>query len=195
MASFLEAGTIEALRSENGRMEATIAVAGITAGSTLAAAGLTGYITLALHKRQVMADRRRSREEARRQAYADLLTASTNAWLVIDEVWQLRPPRSLSETPPQVMLDATESLKQLDHALHLAVLHGPVSIAPSAAKLYFEAQKEYVAVGQIFIDHVGDPRTAQAIHPDNVPDRAARLRWRSSFVGEAMRATGADVDA
>ncbi|MFG2605035.1 hypothetical protein ACGFT2_16040 [Streptomyces sp. NPDC048514] len=174
-------------------MEATIAVAAITAGSTLAAAGLTGYLTLVLHKRQATADRRRAREEARRQAYADLLAASTSTWLAIDKMWQLRPPQAMSDAPPQEIADVTESLKRLDHALHLAVLHGPMKIAPAAASLYFEAQKEFLELGSLLVDNAGDSRTAQAIHPGNVPDRAARMALRSTFVGEAMRATGADV--
>ncbi|WP_329569869.1 hypothetical protein [Streptomyces sp. NBC_01361] len=174
-------------------MQATIAVAAITAGSTLAAAGLTGYLTLILHKRQATAERRRAREEARRQAYADLLTASTNTWLAIDKLWQLRPPQSRSDSPPQEFSDVAESLKKLDHALHLAVLHGPRKIAPSAADLYFEAQKEFLELGRLLVDNAGDSRTALDIHPGNVPDRAARMGLRSTFVGEAMRATGADV--
>lgn len=118
-----------------------------------------------------------------------------HGWLAIDKMWALQPPQSRSDTPPEEVSDVTESLKQLDHALRLAVLHGPSKIAPSAARLYFEAQKEFLEVGRLLVDNVGDGRTAQAIHPGNVPNQAARLQLRSAFVGEAMRATGADVDA
>lgn len=71
-----------------------VAVALITALSTLFAAGLTGAITLRLQGRQAAAERIRAREEARRTAYAGLLSASAETWFAIDAMWRLVPPRN-----------------------------------------------------------------------------------------------------
>ncbi|MFF9112320.1 hypothetical protein [Streptomyces sp. NPDC014805] len=173
-------------------MNATIAVAAITAGSTLAAAGLTGYITLVLHKRQVTAERSRVREESRRSAYADLLSASTTAWEALDGIWGLRPPTQLGEPSPPEVENTAQSLKQLDHALHLACLHGPPEIVRPASALYFKAVEEFQELVSMLLDNMGDSRTLRQIHPRRAPDRSARLLLRSEFIGKAMRASGGD---
>ncbi len=171
-------------------MNTTIAVAAITAGSTLAAASLTGYITLIQSKRQAAAERARIRQEARRSAYADLLTACTATWQAIDALYNVHPP-TLGERPPETR-EVAAARKNLDHAMHVACLHGPKSIVRSATALYWKSVEEFSELVDLIAQHHGDSRTVGQIHPRRAPDRGARMLIRSEFVGNAMRATGSD---
>lgn len=177
-------------------MEATIAVAAITAGSTLAAAALTGYFTLALHNRQAKAEECRAREEARRSAYADFLTASTAAGQSIEKVWDLSPAASPDPVVPQEIYDALERLAALDHALHVAVLHGPSSIAESAGAVYLGSRRELSEAMELMIGNASDPRPARVIRQATEPTREAlRVLRHAAFAGQAMRALGVSDDA
>lgn len=111
-------------RGDTADVNATVAVAAITAGSTLCGAALTGGFTLWLHAKQSASQRASAREEARRTAYATFLTAATQAWMALDDIWTLRPPSHLSEQAPAQIATAEAALKDLDHAMHVAVLHG-----------------------------------------------------------------------
>ncbi|QTE01203.1 hypothetical protein [Streptomyces cyanogenus] len=170
-------------------MQDTIAVALITALSTLSAAGLAGWITLRLQRQQTAAERTRAREESRRTAYADLLAASTDAWHAIDAMWRLVPPRDTNDTERPEIQAALSALKQLDHALHVAGLHGPSSIDDAAAELYFDAWAEFEAIMHVLRDNIGDSRIAAQLHaPGQGPDHDTRLLKRAAFTGKARKA-------
>ncbi|RFC78084.1 hypothetical protein [Streptomyces sp. AcE210] len=141
-------------------MQDTVAVALITALSTLFAAGLTGAITLRLQRRQAAAERVRAREEARRAAYAGLLAASTETWFAIDAMWRLVPPQNVDDPMHPEAGEVLSALKRLDHALHVACLHGPSSIDTEAAELYFYADKEFGTIMQVLDGNIGDSRRA-----------------------------------
>ncbi|MEU0382613.1 hypothetical protein ABZ093_35815 [Streptomyces cyaneofuscatus] len=172
-------------------MTETVAVAMVTALSTLFAAGLTGAVTLRLQRRQAAAERLRIREEARRMAYANLLSASTDAWLAIDEVWKLRPPGSNEPRQPEIG-EALSALKLLDQALHVATLYGPPSIDKAAAALYNSADEEYWNIVRVLMANEGEQRGAtQLCEPAQLPNPELRLATRAVFTAAARAALGA----
>lgn len=166
-----------------------VAVALITALSTLFAAGLTGAITLRLQGRQAAAERIRAREEARRTAYAGLLSASAETWFAIDAMWRLVPPRNADAPMHPEAGEVLSALKRLDHALHVACLHGPSSIDTEAAELYFYANKESGTIMQVLDSNIGDSRRAvQLCDPELCPNPMMRLVKRTAFTGAARQA-------
>ncbi|MFE6667494.1 hypothetical protein ACFVFH_28535 [Streptomyces sp. NPDC057697] len=170
-------------------MKDTVAVALITALSTLFAAGLTGAFTLRLQRRQAAVERLRAREEARRAAYAGLLSASTETWFAIDAMWRLVPPQNGGDPMGQEVDEGLSALKRLDQALHVASLHGPPSIDIEAAELYFRANEEFEVILRVLGDNIGDSRKAvELCDPEQRPDFTMRLLRRTAFTAAARQA-------
>ncbi|WP_148004274.1 hypothetical protein [Streptomyces sp. adm13(2018)] len=173
-------------------MNPTIAVAAITAGSTLCGAALTGGFTLWLHSRQVRSQRVMAREESRRTAYATFLTSATQVWTALDAVWSLRPPSQLSDPAPAEFAAAEGALKELDQALHVAVLHGPAELTRPAGDIYFKAVEEYTTATRLLLDGIGRNDTAAQMSGTPKPDRAGRVLQQAVFVAAARTASGGD---
>ncbi|MFE3942352.1 hypothetical protein ACFXPV_10825 [Streptomyces sp. NPDC059118] len=170
-------------------MQDTVAVALITALSTLFAAGLTGAFTLRLQRRQAAVERLRAREEARRAAYAGLLSASTETWFAIDAMWRLVPPQNADDPMGEEVSEGLSALKRLDQALHVASLHGPPSIDTEAAELYFRANEESEVILRVLGDNVGDSRKAvELCDPEQAPNFTMRLFRRTAFTAAARQA-------
>ncbi|MET9499725.1 hypothetical protein [Streptomyces sp. NPDC006552] len=162
-------------------MTETVAVALVTALSTLIAAGLTGAVTLRLQRRQAAAERLRLREEARRTAYADLLSASTDAWMAVDRAWGLYPPNSDEPRPPEIQ-EGLAVLKRLEQALHVVTLYGPPALDSKAAALYNSADQEFWNIVRVLMANVGEQQSAIALaEPDQQPNGEARLAARAAF--------------
>ncbi|MFJ8828050.1 hypothetical protein ACIREE_40810 [Streptomyces sp. NPDC102467] len=169
-------------------MTETVAVALVTALSTLAAAGLTGAVTLRLQRRQAAAERLRLREEARRTAYADLLSASTDAWAAVDRAWGLYPQNPDEPRHPEIQ-EGLAALKRLDQALHVVTLYGPPALDLKAAALYNSADQEFWTIVSLLRTNVGAQQSAIALaEPEQKPNNEARLAARAAFTVAARNA-------
>ncbi|MFF5178201.1 hypothetical protein ACFY2Q_09270 [Micromonospora sp. NPDC000316] len=131
-------------------MQDTVAVALITALSTLAAAALTGLVGAFSTRRQLAhqlslarqesAERRATRrDELRREAYVGFLSACDRAYRRLDRRWV--EPAGDGSTPGY---DETyAAMRAVDEAYNLVLLEGPADVAAAARSVQSSLTTEY----------------------------------------------------
>ncbi|MET7709317.1 hypothetical protein [Micromonospora sp. NPDC005413] len=131
-------------------MQDTVAVALITALSTLAAAALTGFVGAFSTRRQLAhqltaarqenTERRATRrDELRREAYVGFLSACDQAYRRLDRRWV--EPGGDEHTPGY---DETyAAMRAVDEAYNLVLLEGPADVAAAARSVLVSLTTEY----------------------------------------------------
>ncbi|RLP92421.1 hypothetical protein [Micromonospora sp. CV4] len=131
-------------------MQDTVAVALITALSTLAAAALTGLIGARSTRRQLAhqltvarqenAERRATRrDELRREAYVGFLSACDQAYRRLDRRWV-----EAGGDGPEPGYDETyAAMRAVDEAYNLVLLEGPAEVAAAARSVLASLTTEY----------------------------------------------------
>lgn len=179
-------------------MTDTVAIALITALSTLTAAGLTGVTSAWLTSRQLRHQRALAREERaahwaarqrdlRREVYEQLLARADAAYRVLDEGWT-------TAGLPEASRDAGFAARRaLDEVQVRVMLEGPEDVAEQAAGLVRGVGAEFKLLRGVLDAHPGAAVSAAEL------DRAARTgaltaRTRSgeAFVAAARRALGSE---
>ncbi|MFC8297001.1 hypothetical protein ACIQH6_26635 [Micromonospora orduensis] len=131
-------------------MQDTVAVALITALSTLAAAALTGLIGAFSTRRQLAhqlavarlesADARATRrDELRRDAYVGFLSACDRAYRQLDRRWLATG----AEGQGSGYDEAYSAMRGVDEAYNLVLLEGPADVAAAARSVLASLTTEY----------------------------------------------------
>src|SRR5215469_5098238 len=127
-------------------MNTTVAVALITALSTLCGAALASFTSLRIHQRQVRLQReittseREEREnerrrQLRRDAYVGLLTYCDELDTALHECWNDKPPEQPQQKVTGNLNKARRLLNSMKAPLNTVYLEGPNSILDSVAQL------------------------------------------------------------
>ncbi|KAB1942664.1 hypothetical protein F8271_11615 [Micromonospora sp. ALFpr18c] len=131
-------------------MQDTVAVALITALSTLAAAALTGLVGALSTRRQLAhqltvagqesAERRATRrDELRREAYVGFLSACDRAYRQLDRRWL----EAAKSEPTSGYDEAYTAMRAVDEAYNLVLLEGPADVAAAARSVLASLTTEY----------------------------------------------------
>ncbi|MBM0235421.1 hypothetical protein JNW91_28740 [Micromonospora sp. STR1_7] len=131
-------------------MQDTVAVALITALSTLAAAALTGLIgalstrrqlahQLAVARLESAEQRATRRDELRRDAYVGFLSACDQAYRQLDRRWL----EAGGNEPRPGYDEAYSAMRAVDEAYNLVLLEGPADVAAAARSVLASLTAEY----------------------------------------------------
>lgn len=184
-------------------MNDTVAVAMITAASTLAAVLITGGVSIwvsrvqARHQVRIAMlqshEQRSARQrDARRAAYAEFLGRADAAYRQLDQRWTEPPPR---QPDPARSDPAYAAVRALDEAHNLVLLEGTERVIAQARLVVDSVEREYRDQRGVRDAHPGADRGAAALAPDRHSAAiAARVTGRADFTAAARRALGADLD-
>jgi hypothetical protein len=157
-------------------MKTTIAVALITAISTLSAAAISGYlaykVSAAQGKQAWVEQRLLERRQIRRQAYVQFLNQVGIAEQALDKLWQSKTPSEPDfHTFIESGIDATGAVQPL---LYLVTLEGPSAVVSAAAFVTASLMQECREITRITAK--GETSTVICVQDEEAFTRAAYTR-------------------
>ncbi|MDG4797342.1 hypothetical protein [Micromonospora sp. WMMD1082] len=170
-------------------MRETVAIALITALSTLTAAGLTGLITALTVRRQVAGQLAAAREEraeqrtlrrgqARRDTYVGFLAACDRAYRALDTGWVGAETAPGGEAP-------YPALRALDEAYNLVLLAGPDPVAEAAGRTVRSINEEYAQQRLLHQEATSSGPLAVRHRTEHLAALRHRTARRDAFVAAA----------
>lgn len=129
-------------------MNATVAVALITALSTLAAVGISGTIALLVNRSQAKTQHMRDKRQIRRDAYMQFLNQASIAEYELEKCWTSDIPANA--TPNRFINEAFTAIAKLDSMLNIVALEGPNSVEDASRDLRVEFIGELARISEAF---------------------------------------------
>lgn len=178
----------------NEGMNPTVAVALITAASTLTAAALTGVLATWVNARQLRHQYRLAREQRaedradrlrqlRREAYQHLLSKADAAYRLLDEGWLAAPS---TERPDWA--DGFAARRTLDEAVIRVQLEGPPEVAQQAAALVRSVGREFQLYRSVRDAAATSTQSAAELDSGRAEAIRERSRANSAFIETARHA-------
>ncbi|MFI8988704.1 hypothetical protein ACIG63_27470 [Streptomyces antimycoticus] len=179
-------------------------IALISAASALAGVALTGGFTL-LKGRQERTDKQADRDEqrrvmhraARRDVYAELLTAYHEVDRNFREVAKTRPPADPTVPIPSgsdVAYQAEASINALRQAAAAVALEGPAEAGAAADKLCEACFSLLIAFAGLDVEHAGSSEplwSYDSTERDEAQTEVSRACW--AFIEQARATLGGDA--
>jgi hypothetical protein len=179
-------------------MDITVAVALITAGSTLVG-GLTASVTAisvqrkqiegqkTLARLQLLDERETRRNDMRREIYIQVLNEFDKISDLLSKCWMEEPPVGFDEEVAASMIAVDDGIRSFESAMNAVSIEGPVSVADIAQKAAQNFRDELLAVLRLAEKNIGRSDVLSSLAKNEYSNKyQARLGIKDELV-EAIK--------
>jgi hypothetical protein len=147
-------------------VDITVAVALITAGSTLVG-GLAASVTaISVQRRQIegqktlarlqlLEERETRRNDMRREIYIQVLNEFDKISDLLSKCWMEEPPAGHDEVVPESMIALDGGIQRFESAMNAVSIEGPTSVADMAQKAAQNFRDEFLTVLKLAERNIG----------------------------------------